>query len=238
MLTIRAYRAVDDIPSCEKYAKGHEEVLLSYGITKVTSANYEWFYNPEVYVISVEEGNRVLGGARIHGSGGNQPLPIEDAIGYMDGGIYDMVRNEDQDKSGELCGLWNSKEIAGKGISVILTKACVAKVGVAIANALELRQLFVLCAPYTIKMVEEVGFKIINDLGEKGTFPYPKDDMLATALYIKDVDKLSSAANEKRQDIFDLRKEPQQVRKEKGTKGWLELKYDLYIPFLDKKNED
>ncbi|HAD97581.1 MAG TPA: hypothetical protein DCG19_09250 [Cryomorphaceae bacterium] len=237
MLKIRAYRAIDDIGSCEKYAIGHENVLKSYGITKVTSANYEWFYNPEVYVIAVEDGDEVLGGARIHGSGGNQPLPIEEAIGYMDPSIYELVRNFKKEKTGELCGLWNSRAIAGKGLSVILTKACVAKVGVAIANVLELRSLFVLCAPYTVKMVEEVGFEIITSLGEEGTFPYPKDDMIATALMIRDVAGLTKADRDKRDDIFNLRHIPRQVRKEQGTQGLLDIEYDLYIPHLDEEKE-
>ncbi len=238
MLKIRAYRAIDDIQSCEKYAIGHENVLKSYGITKVTSANYEWFYNPEVYVIAVESEDEVLGGARIHGSGGNQPLPIEEAIGYMDPGIYELVRNFKKEKTGELCGLWNSRAIAGKGISVILTKACVAKVGVAIANVLELRSLFVLCAPYTVKMVEDVGFEIIPTLGDQGTFPYPKEDMIATALMIKDVAGLSQADETKRKDIFDLRHEPRQIRKEEGTQGLLDIEYDLYIPQLDEDEQN
>jgi hypothetical protein len=238
LLKIRAYRAIEDLESCEKYAKGHEFVLKSYGITKVTSANYDWFYNPEVYVISVEDGDEVLGGARIHGSGGNQPLPIEEAIGYMDSGIYELVTNKKKDKTGELCGLWNSRRIAGRGISVILTKACVAKVGVAIANVLELRSLFVLCAPYTVKMVQDVGFEIIESLGDNGTFPYPKDDMIATALMIEDVAGLKRAADDKRQDIFDLRYKPKQIRKEKGTKGMLDIEYDLYIPQLDKESQE
>ena len=237
MLKIRAFRAVDDLESCRQYADGHSEVLTSYGITKVTSANYEWFYNPDVYVISVQDGDRILGGARIHGSGGNQPLPIEEAVGYMDNRIYEMTNRLKGEKTGELCGLWNSKEIAGKGISVLLTKACVAKVGVAIANLLEIRTMFVLCAPYTVKMVEDVGFKIETSLGDNGTFLYPKDDMIATVLFIDDVDKLHSADSNKRQDIFELRKRPRQIREEDGTQGKLKIEYDLYIPTLKKDND-
>ncbi len=233
MLKIRAFRAIDELDSCRKYAQGHEDVLKSYGITKVTSANHEWFYNPDVYVIAVQDGDRILGGARIHGSGGNQPLPIEDAIGYLDPNIHDMVARLKTEKTGELCGLWNSKEIAGNGISVLLTKACVAKVGVAIANVLELRTMFVFCAPYTVKMVEEVGFKIKTDLGKKGTFLYPKDDMIATVLFIDDVNKLQTADESKRLDIFELRNKPTQIRKEKGVNGEIEIEYDLYIPTLN-----
>lgn len=233
MLKIRAFRAIDELESCKKYAEGHEDVLKSYGITKVTSANHEWFYNPDVYVIAVQEGDRILGGARIHGSGGNQALPIEEAIGYLDPKIHDMIDGLKKEKTGELCGLWNSREIAGNGISVLLTKACVAKVGVAIANVLELRTMFVFCAPYTVQMVQEVGFKIKTDLGNNGEFLYPKDDMIATVLFIDDVNKLHAADSAKRHDIFELRNKPTQIRKEQGMNGEIEIEYDLFIPTLN-----
>lgn len=232
MLKIRAFRAIDELEACQQYAEGHEDVLKSYGITKVTSANHEWFYNPDVYVISVQDGDRILGGARIHGSGGNQPLPIQEAIGYLDPKINEMVHGLKKDKTGELCGLWNSREIAGNGISVLLTKACVAKVGVAIANVLELRTMFVFCAPYTVKMVEDVGFKINTELGDQGQFLYPKDDMIATVLFIDDVNILVGADSNKRSDIFDLRKKPRQIRKEEGVNGAIDIEYDLFIPTL------
>lgn len=230
-MTIRAYRAIDDIESCKKYAEGHEQVLRSYGIPKVTSSNDQWFYNPDVYVISVEHDGKVYGGARIHGSAGTQKLPFMEAVGHLDHKVNNLTSGSDQ-AIGELCGLWNSKEIAGKGYSVLLTKACVAKVGVTIANLLELSKLYVFCAPYTVKMVQDVGFEIVDSVGDEGKFLYPKDDMIATLLAIKDVDDLGKALPEKREGIFDLRRNPRQVVIEKGPKGDMEVEYDLYISSL------
>lgn len=235
MIKIRAFRSLDDQESSHAFAVGQENVLKSYGITKVTSSNFDWIYNPEVYVITVEVDGKVLGGARIHGSAGTQPLPIEAALIDMDSRIKEYCGDPKKERTGELCGLWNAREISGQGLSVILTKACVAKVGVAIANVLEFSRLFVLCAPYTVKMVQEVGFEIIKDLGNNGTFPYPKDDMLATALQISDISTLKKAKESKRKEIFDLRMRPRQIVNEQGTKVELEIMYDLYIPYLDEK---
>ena len=55
MLSIRVFRAIDDLKSCEKFAEGHANVLKDYGVTKVTSARTDWFFNPGVYVVLVED---------------------------------------------------------------------------------------------------------------------------------------------------------------------------------------
>ena len=54
MLKIRAFKAVDDLESCKRFAEGHANVLRDYGVTKVTSSKNDWFFNPEVYVVLVE----------------------------------------------------------------------------------------------------------------------------------------------------------------------------------------
>jgi len=234
MIFIKAFRAIDDLEACKKFAEGHSNVLRDYGVTKVTSANEDWFNNPAVYAIIVEseDGSEVYGGARIHLTGGTQPLPVEDAIGEMDNKIYDLVNSIPKGKTGELCGLWNAKAIAGSGISVLLTKACVAKAGVVIANQLKLEKLFVLCSPFTVKMVQDVGFEIEESLGNKGTFIYPKEDLIATLLSLNDTELLNAAEPFSREKIFSLRTNPVQETVETGPKGALDIRYNLFIPNL------
>ena len=76
MLKIRAFRAIDDQYTCEKFVVGHRHVLESIGVTKVTSSKNEWMVNPAVFVIIVESQDRekVFGGARVHVSGGNNSV--------------------------------------------------------------------------------------------------------------------------------------------------------------------
>jgi hypothetical protein len=85
MITLRAFRAIDDYGACEKFMLGHRHVLENIGITKLTSSSHEWMRNPGVFVIIVESEDRTktYGGARVHVAGGTQLLPIEEATSTL-----------------------------------------------------------------------------------------------------------------------------------------------------------
>ena len=125
MLKIRAFRAIDEEDTCERFAEGHKNVLLDYGITKVTTSNRSWFYNPGVYVIVIEseDGKSIYGGERIHIANDYAPLPLEEAIKVVDERVIDLVANYKSYGTGELCGLWNSKYIAGRGLRAGFSKS-------------------------------------------------------------------------------------------------------------------
>ena len=53
-LKIRVYNTISNIDACKRFADGHTEILSSYGIKKVTSANTDWFYDSNVFLIMVE----------------------------------------------------------------------------------------------------------------------------------------------------------------------------------------
>ncbi len=228
MLKIRVFRAIDDLESCERFAEGHANVLRDYGVTKVTSSKNDWFYNPGVYVVLVEtkDGSTVVGGERIHIVEQGHKLPIEEAISVVEDKIYGLVASyADKKVTGELCGLWNAKAIAGRGVSILLTK-----IGVALANQLSMDSLFVLCAPYTVAMCQASGFEIETSIGNKGTFIYPKLDLVATALVVKDVDSLNKADEKFRKEIRTYIENPVGVTKVIGQKGTTEVEYDLTMP--------
>lgn len=231
MIRIRAFRAIDDKEACLKFIFGHTNVLASIGVNKVTSSNHDWMYNPSVFVIIVEstDGEKVYGGSRIEVASGISKLPIESATGYMDDQIYALVKEYAARGTGEICGLWNSREVAGMGIgSVFLTRACVT-----IAEQIGLNSLFALCAPYTVKMAQEVGYSIEYTLGNHGTFYYPKLDLLATAMILKDVDTLLLASEHERSSIFKLRNKLNQQLKEKLKTKDVEILFELEIPNID-----
>lgn len=230
-MRLRAFRAIDDPRSCELFVEGHKRVLTSIGIDKVTSSNNEWVNNPAAFVMIVEslDKEHIYGGARIHVAGGSEPLPIEQATGSLDPSIYDLVWNYAQKGTGEGCGLWNSREIAGYGIgSIFLTR-----VGVAMSEQIGLDSLFGLCAPYTVKMAQSVGYEIEEGIGNKGTFYYPKLDLLATVLILRDLKDLHTADDQNRTAIMELRDNLQGVRIEELRKKKIEIHYDIEIPNMD-----
>ncbi len=227
MLRIKLFRAIDDLESCQRFAEGHANVLRDYGVTKVTSSNNGWFYNPGAYVVTVElkETGEIVGGERIHLAHKDFPLPIEQAVNVVDPNVHHLVSTHMDNKlTGELCGLWNAKSIAGKGVSFLLTK-----IGVVLANLLKMDSIFVLCAPYTVSLCQQVGFEIETSIGNQGTFFYPKLDLVATSLVIKDPKVLSHADPKIRQEIFNLIAQPNNTVMEHGPKGETEVEYRLSI---------
>ncbi len=188
--------------------------------------------NPAAFVMIVEslDKKNVYGGARIHVAGGSEPLPIEEATGALDPSIYDLVWEFAQYGTGEGCGLWNSREIAGYGIgSIFLTR-----VGVAMSTQIGLNSLFGLCAPYTVKMAQSVGYEIEQGIGKNGTFYYPKLDLVATVLILRDLQFLSKADEENRNAILTLRENLKTVRIEELRSKKIEIHYDIEIPNMDK----
>jgi hypothetical protein len=225
-IRIRAFRSIDHIEASYKYAEGHKKVLQIYGVTQVTSANLDWIDNPSVIVIQAESisGDTVLGGARIHLTG-QHPLPIEEAVCELDSTIYEIVKKYSEDGTGELCGLWNAKEVAGYGIGTVFLM----RAAISLTNQLKLNSLLALCAQHTLDITTSKGFEIKHQLGNNGTFYYPKEDLVATAVIIKDPDVLSKADVEERAIIIGLRNNPLQTRKEITPRGELEIEYDLLL---------
>ena len=229
-IKIKVFRAVDEPELCQKYLKGHKEVLsIYYGITQITSDNPGWPDNPEVYVITAESASdhELLCGIRVNKVGGTQPLPVEVAIGKIDSRIHDLIKKYSKNGAGELCGLWNSRKVAGRGLSFLLTR-----MGISILNQLEINTMFGICAELTLPMFKGVGFQIEESLGNRGAFHYPKSDLLAFSLIMKDTITLAQADLVEREKIFKLREILKEKVLEKGPKGELYIEYDLSIPKL------
>ena len=231
MIHIRTFMAPDEPEACAKFIVGHKRLLELYGITQITSNRQDWVDDPRTVVILVEDQDTkfVYGGARIQIKSDQYELPISNAIGKYDPKVYDMI-NEDEERGGtcELCGLWNSREVAGMGIG----SHVLARVGSVLAAKLPIVSLFVLCAPVTVRMGRRVGCQIETTLGNNGLFYYPKDDLVATAMRLRDPQDLSHADESETVKILSLRNNPNQIIEERGPKGVYQLEYNLNLPNL------
>jgi hypothetical protein len=170
VFNIRAFRAIEDEQSCKEYIKGHKKVLEDYGVTMITSGKPNWISDPSVYCVVAEtvEDKKMVGGVRCHISDGKNPLPMEEALGGLDEGIYLLVNSYQHNGVGELCGLWNDKACSNVGLGIALTRA-----GISITNQLNFKILMGICAAFTMKMFNQVGFRINNSMKIKGEYPYP-----------------------------------------------------------------
>jgi hypothetical protein len=228
---LRAFRAIDEPETCALFIEGHTHVLTSIGVTKVSYSKNEWTKNPAAFVMIVEsmDGKKIYGGARVHVAGGTEPLPIEQATGAMDPGIFDLVWNFAQEGTGELCGLWNSREIAGYGIGCIF----LIRTAVAISYQIGIQSLFALCAPYTIPPGEAVGMELERSIGKEGTFYYPKLDLVATTMILKDVPTMKKACEDDKNAIMKIRENLNITRVEVLRRKEITIHYAIEIPNLD-----
>lgn len=232
-IRIRAFRAINDPEACLQFINGHRHVLSIYGIENITTNTDDWMYNPAIFVIVVEslDGEKLYGGARVQVADGITPLPIEEATGKMDPKIYDIVKYYSQFGAAELSGLWNSKEVAGFGIGSLFPS----RVAVAIAEQIGIEVMFTLCSPTTVRFKSWIGGKELDSIGNKGTFYYPKLDLLATALYTEDVINLPDAHPREREKIYFLRQNPEHIAEEKSPfkNQLIKIHYALKISNTD-----
>lgn len=231
MFVFRAFKATNDPELCRRFLDGHVQVLKDYGITNITTNNDQWMRNESVYCIVAEKDGVIHGGIRVHMVNHKDPLPVETAIGDMDPRIHEIILEEAPKGAGELCGLWNSKAVAGLGISILLVRA-----GISIVNQFDLTILFTICADYTMPMVKKVGFVVERSIGDDGSFFYPNPNYIAKVLRRINAITLETAEPFDRDRIINLREKPEQLTTEIGKKEQkIEVKYELIIPNIQQK---
>lgn len=227
-MVIRAFRAKEDASSCQAYLHGHRKVLADIGVTNVLTAAETWCEDDNTYVLVAEHAEfGMVGGLRLQVDDGENDLPMMSAIRSMDPRIGPVMRKLAPHGNAELCGLWNSKEIAGRGLPNILGFAAVA-----LASQIGIQSMVGFVAHYTLRYALKVGFTIMEDVGDGGVFSYPVPNIKSIALVIPDVLVLENAPTRYRQQIMSLRIRPDQVRHETITTMPLEVVYRL---LLDRK---
>ncbi len=223
----RVFRATDDQRGCDRYIEGHHTMLEAYGVTKVTSANVDWRSDPNTYLVAVEspDSERVYGGCRVQIRSERSRMPLEDAVAILDDRIYNYVDELGNHRVGEFCGLWNSKEMAGYGFGSMY----LGRVAIAISPLLNIKYLMGLCSPATLRNSRKVGFEVVRDLGQDGTFYYPKEDLIATLLIISDLAALPHADDYERQQIHSIRANPVREQVEHGPRGEIHISVDVRV---------
>lgn len=227
MFRLIAFKAINDPIRCGKFIEGHRQVLESIGVKKVTSAKEDWVNNPDVIVVIVEseEDGKVYGGARIHKANKEFPLPMVEAIEGLDSSIKDVINKDLDAGTGEVCGLWNSRQISGLGIGAIfMSKACLA-----LTPKLGLTSLYALFAPTTVKLGLMMGYEILTQVGNNGTFYYPKLDLIATAMKLHDAINLPLTSQEHRESIFQIRENERLLINEEYRGHVVKLEYTSYL---------
>jgi acetyltransferase (GNAT) family protein len=231
-IKVRGYRAIDEPVLCEKYLKGHVKVLADFGITNITSNNNLWIDNPNIYCLIAEdnETNEMVGGIRIQLADGILPLPVEEAVGYMDTRIYKMVKHYALNGGiGELSGLWIDNRLRGLGVGVYMVRAAIAS-----SSQLNFKTMTGICGDVTLKMFNNVGFVVDKSIGNKGQFYYPNDELIAHLVGILNAVTLEHAAEYDKKIMTSLRNNGIQKRIEKDTGKQVIIDYNIKYPNIKK----
>lgn len=220
------FRAINDREACDRFEDGHIGILKAYGIETITTNNSIWKFDPNVWVIMVEEieSGTLIGGIRVQKYDGRNELPMVKAIAHLDGRIAGEIDAEFAGGTGECCGMWVSRRGFGKGIAPLLCRA-----SVAISDQIGVHSLFCLVAHYTLEMVKDIGFKVMTHLGDEGHFKYPDDRYKAYAMKYDDILDVSAALPFEQDRYKSLREKRIQIHTEfsQGKEVQVHYNFDL-----------
>ena len=227
MIVVKSFKAQLHPRECKTFIVEHTKVLQVFDIANITSASTDWAFSPGSVIITVKDTNNdMIAGGRIQIANGELALPIEDAVGDMDNSIYEVIKKHAKNGgTGEFCGLWNTRKAAKMGLGSYFLVSVIT----AVASQVNIKSLFALCAPTTIKIAKRVGFLTEEYLGEKGTFYYPKLDLVATVMKLPNILTLDHANANEKNHIFGLRKDPFQEQTEILRRQEITIQYDLII---------
>jgi hypothetical protein len=207
MITIRAFKAVDEPHTCELFLKGHRKVLEQFNLENISTNTPRWITHPNTYVYIAEQDGELLGGVRMQIADGNFPLPAEDAVSHMDPKIHDLV-NEKSANGGasELCGLWNARTLPPSlGLTKIMSYAAVST-----AEKIKTKHVFAVCAGYTLYTAMRLGMVIQKSVGNNGEFVYPNSNFRARVLCM-DAYSLETSSIEFKESMLALKNNPNLV---------------------------
>lgn len=228
MIIVQSFQANKHPRECKTFIEEHTKVLQVFDLANITSAKPDWAFSPSTIIITVRnsETNEMIAGGRIQVADGILRLPIEDAVCDIDEKIFDFIKKERLlHGTSEVCGLWNTRKAAKIGLgSLFIMRALLA-----VSSQLNIKTIFTLCAPSTVKSVQKLGGIIVTEIGNEGTFYYPKLDLIATAIKIPDVNTLEFIDPEEKEIILRLRNNPLAYTDDILRKEKIEIKYSLLI---------
>ena len=203
-ISIRSFRAVDDLDSCMRFREGHLGVLEAFGF-KLTSSTEEWMFDPGTHVIIIESTDRKItyGGSRLQLLGSELELPIQSAVGEDIPNLDEFLKGRSGPVA-ELCGLWNSVAVAGLGIGSVYS----IRSAIALGGLLGYNEMIALCSAFTYRISHKYGFRLVESLGEGGKVFYAGANQYAHITHQPNLIALSDSDEIERFKINEIRASP------------------------------
>jgi hypothetical protein len=203
-ISIRSFRAIDDLDSCMRFREGHLGVLEAFGF-KLTSSTEEWMFDPGTHVVIIESTDRKItyGGSRLQLLGEKSELPIQSAVGEDVPGL-DQFLLDRKGPIAELCGLWNSVAVAGLGIGSVYS----IRSAIALGGLLGYNEMIALCSAFTYRISHKYGFRLVESLGEAGKVFYAGANQYAHITHQPNIIDLTDSDEIERLKICEIRSSP------------------------------
>jgi hypothetical protein len=199
--------------------------LVDVGINSLTSSEPSWIKDPDIYVLNVyDEDDEIVAGLRVHRYTGRIRVPMIEALEDQCPEIEEIFNSTLPKGTAEICGLWGSRKVFGKGLSPYL---CICSV--VMVEKMGLDNFYCFAAPYTEKMIKSMGCVLVSHIGVEGRFPYPTEKFMSAVLHNPNVHKLEYAEEFNKQRMRDLMSLPKQIIEESAPKGQVLVEYDLDI---------
>ncbi|MBK6777586.1 MAG: hypothetical protein IPG74_17675 [Flavobacteriales bacterium] len=229
LLTIRAFRAVDEPWSCGEFAILHAKVLRDFGIEVVADNGGRWHRDPNIVVVIAEHPVLgMVGGCRLHlAHRFMDRLPVETSIGSLDPRVRQYVEKNLDGGVMEIGGLWNSNDFAGRGLPHLLVM-----VGISLSNQLNTTTVFGVAAKYTLRYAVRLGLPVVEEVGNLGWFDYPKPGFYGILAGTTNSVALNEARPDLRRRILSLRARPNQRAVENTGVAELDIQYALKLSGL------
>jgi hypothetical protein len=232
MIQIRAFKATDEPEACLQFLEGHRKVLEEFNLSNITTNTPLWIHHEGTFVVIAEYQGIIIGGVRMQIADGVFPLPVEDAVAHFDNKIYGLIADKINDGGAcELCGLWNARILPPNlGLTIMMSIAAVS-----LSTKLQTKNIFSICAGYTLLPAMKMGMIVQKSVGNNGEFVYPNSKFKARVLCMNG-NTLETTNPEYRDKLLLLRNNPSLATSIMLDNKEMIINYDLKLGKWQKQN--
>ena len=213
-VTLHIFRSSDDPGLSARFAEGHQDVLRAAGIRNLTSFAKDWMGDPEtiMFLLTCQDDEALLSGMRLQRRRGVGSLPMERAVGTVSPELTSFLDARQDEGCGEFCALWSRRETAVAGIGM-LPMACV---GLGLMPQLDIRHGFAFMGTNMRPIQRELGFTIMEGIGNEGQFDYPAPPIRSEIGHFQHPESIADAA----EDVQEMaRRAAEEPTHEHGVDG-------------------
>ena len=165
-----------------------------------------------MFLLTCQDDEVLLSGMRLQRRSGVGSLPMERAVGAGSSGLSSFLDARQEEGCGEFCALWSRRETAVAGIGM-LPMACV---GLGLMPPLNIRHGFAFMGTNMRPIQRELGFTIMEGIGDEGLFDYPAPPIRSEIGHFQHPESIADAA----EDVQEMaRRAAEEPTHEHGVDG-------------------